>query len=686
VTGVASAVAFNLSSSLWFGLTALAVYGIVFDLIAARKRAVDQQDQKLLKVARLGGFLGPFFVLIISCLEGVLEFFYSWQLFWKPDAQGVLTSKFWTWLAISELEVGPNAFKTIFPSRTSGWLWWRGSRVIQDISLTGNKIEVIHEFPFFSYLLSDLHPHMLAMPFVLLALGLCLNLFLGAKDYFQTGESVFKWLKRWDFWFITLVLGSLAFINTWDFPIYVAFFALVVVFMRGRALGWNRTRIWEFIQSGLIIGVTGIILYLPFYLGFSSQAGGILPSMEYMTRGVHFWIFWGALLIPIVAWLIHEIRQMEKPRRILKFLGITLLLFGTMFVVSLLFGVLILNLDKIGLSLLDSKLPGIELFGAKLVSASQAFSGVHGTADASIILSAAFTRRIQAPGTWITLALMLTAVWTILSGKAKTSEEVASQENEKISPIISNAQSSKIFVGLLILAGVVLTLVPEFFYLRDHFGTRMNTIFKFYFQAWVLWGIAAAYVSVDILTRVKGIRHILFTLVLLITMLGGLAYPTVMLWNKTNGFDPIRWTLDGNAFISNNNQDEYAAMQWLTQQPLGVVAEAVGGSYSDYARVSTRTGMPTVLGWPGHEGQWRGGYEEVGSREAEVKILYTSNDWTEISNVIEKYSIRYIYLGNLEKNLYITDGEFLKSNLPVIYQNSNVTIFEIAAQNDEELP
>ena len=48
-----------------------------------------------------------------------------------------------------------------------------------------------------------------------------------------------------------------------------------------------------------------------------------------------------------------------------------------------------------------------------------------------------------------------------------------------------------LFIALLVLLGCGLTLFPEFFYLRDQFATRMNTIFKFYFQAWITWGIAA---------------------------------------------------------------------------------------------------------------------------------------------------------------------------------------------------
>lgn len=683
VSGVASSIAFNLSSALWFGLTALAVYGIVFDLLAARKGISEQKDEKKLRLARTGGFLGPLFVLIISCLEGVLEFLYSWGAFWKPDAQGNLTSKFWTWLSVSELDVAPTLGFSWFPNRTGGWLWWRGSRIIQDLSLTNSKIEVIDEFPFFSYLLSDLHPHVLAMPFGLLAVGICLNLFLGPKSFYAVGGSILKWFKRWDFWLIALVMGSLAFINTWDFPIYVGLFCLTITYLRIKEHGWGWIRIWEFIKYGLVTGLTGVILFLPFYLGFSSQAGGILPSMEYMTRGVHFWILFGALLVPIMIWLIFQFRKIEKPRKLFSGLKIGLIIFSGMLLVSLLYGLFILNMDQAALNMMASSNQQIVSLGTKISSAYQAFVGLHGSSDSGLIVSQALLRRLVSPGTWITLLVIFTLVWSILAEK-KTKHSLPAEVETAVEPSSTDkTHQSRNFVCLILLVGVALTAFPEFFYLRDQFGWRMNTIFKFYFEAWILWGIAAAYASVDLLAQLKGFKSWLFNIVWIVTILGGLAYPVVMLWQKTNQFNPSTWTLDGNAYIAVNNQDDYSAMQWLSQQPLGVVSEAIGGSYSEFARVSTRTGMPTVLGWPGHEGQWRGGYTEVGSREDDIRDLYSSDDWSQTMLIIERYNIRYIYLGYLEKSLYETDGEKFRTNLPVVYENNNVAIFEVPANEGE---
>lgn len=679
VSGVASSVAFNLSSALWFGLTALASYGIVFDLLAGWKKNPDH-DEKRIKLGRVGGVLGPIFVLIVSCLEGLLEFLYSAGAFWKADALGNLTSKFWTWLSITELDVPPAQPFTLFPSRTNSWLWWRGSRVIQDLSLANNKIEVIGEFPFFSYLLSDLHPHLLAMPFGLLAIGICLNLFYKQKDFFTADGPFFAWLKHWQFWLISLVLGSLAFINTWDFPIYVGLFCLVIVYLRAQEKGWNWTRLWELIKYAFLIGVMGVVLFLPFYLGFRSQAGGILPSMEYMTRGIHFWILFGALLFPICVWLVFQVGQLKKPRKLLAGFRNSFVVFGVLLLISLLFGILILSADQVGMNMLASSNLWISSLGAKLSSATQAFANLHGSDNVGEVVSQALIRRAKWPVTWLTLFSMLAMVWTLLVRRKE------SQPAEGVETQVVDHNPSNIFVTIVVLLGIFLTAFPEFFYLRDQFGWRMNTIFKFYFQAWILWGIAAAYVSVDLFTRLKGWKNWLFTFFWVVILTASMTYPAVMLWQKTEKFHPVEWTLDGNAYLARYNQDDYAAIEWLSQQPLGTVAEAIGGSYSEYARVSTRTGMPTVLGWPGHEGQWRGGYTEVGSRESDIATLFSSADWTETSLIIERYEIRYIYLGTLEKNLYQANVEKFRANLPVIYENGSVVIFEVPGSGEVSNP
>jgi uncharacterized membrane protein len=60
--------------------------------------------------------------------------------------------------------------------------------------------------------------------------------------------------------------------------------------------------------------------------------------------------------------------------------------------------------------------------------------------------------------------------------------------------------SSDIFVMLLVTVGSALVLFGELIYVRDIFNNRYNTVFKFWYQVWTLYGIAAAYATWRVLS------------------------------------------------------------------------------------------------------------------------------------------------------------------------------------------
>jgi len=677
LSGAASAVAFNLSSALWFAMTAAALYGVVFDILKhwiTKRKKEDLPAQ--VKFARNGAFLAPLFVLITSTLEGLLEILHAGGIFWKTDAGGVYTSRFWSWLSILDLDQPPILPFDWIPSRSGGWLWWRGSRVIQDLTLGNQHVEVIDEFPFFSYLLSDLHPHVLAMPFAILAIGVSLNFLLGVESFHGKFNGIFEWMRSWKFWLTALILGSMAFFNTWDFPIYVGLFCLVWFYSRITESGWKKRHVWEFIKNGMVLGVTGMVLFLPFYLGFSSQAGGILPSLEFMTRGIHFWVLFGVLLVPIIAWLIHTFRIKGTGNTLIAGLRITLIVLSGLFLLSVIYGAILFSFSVVGDQWAQSTNPFLASLGAKLLQAGSAFAGVHGGYPAAEVLKQSLLRRIVSPGTWLTLVGILTLMLgSLLKPRVGQSELNTTEGN--VATDDHHRSKSEVFLLILLLIGGALIVFPEFFYLRDQFGTRMNTIFKFYFQAWMLWGIAAAAGSAILFRSLRGWRAVLFQTTWWIVLAASLAYPAIMLWNKTDQFSMADWTLNGNAFIQRYNPDEYDAILWMQKAPLGIVTEAIGGSYSDYARVSTRSGQPTVLGWPGHESQWRGGAEEMGSRYGDIEELYETRNWERAADILQTYGVRYVYVGNLERSTYqVNTGKF-DEMLMKAYTNESVTIYQV---------
>ncbi len=234
------------------------------------------------------------------------------------------------------------------------------------------------------------------------------------------------------------------------------------------------------------------------------------------------------------------------------------------------------------------------------------------------------------------------------------------------------------FVLLLILLATLLVFMPEFFYLRDQFGWRINTIFKFYYQAWLLWGIAVAFGVVWLLDRARGAVRVGIQAGLVVLLGIGFIYPVLGILDKTHGFRPAQGlALDGTRQGYYLSQDELAAIDWLRDAPSGYLVEAVGGSYSAYGRVSANTGYPTVLGWPGHESQWRGGSREMGTRERDIQNLYTTRDWDEARRILDLYDIQYVYIGPLERAAYtVSDLKFQRFMNPVFSQGP-VVIYEL---------
>ena len=159
------------------------------------------------------------------------------------------------------------------------------------------------------------------------------------------------------------------------------------------------------------------------------------------------------------------------------------------------------------------------------------------------------------------------------------------------------------------------------------------------------------------------------------------AYPVFGLWSKTNGFKPSTGlTLDGNKYIKEYNQDEWAGIEWLKSAPEGVIAEAIGGDYTGYARISTLSGIPTVLGWPGHVSQWRGGNKEMGTRQTDIETLYQTLTWETALLIIKEYNIKYIYIGDLERATYHINSIVFDTDLKLVFQQGSVTIYQVPDQ------
>ena len=320
VTKVASEIGYNLAIGLWFALSAVGAYGILYNLLAGSKTDRNSKENQ----GRFSALFGPLFVLLVSNIEAFLEMLHSKGIFWTQTATGEWQSSFWKWLNIPDLVNPPSQPFTWLPRGLNGWWWWRASRLWQDFDILKARgpLEVIHEFPAFSFFLGDLHPHVLALPFVMLAIAVTLNLYHTFQGWRMKRFRIFDWMRTLDFWLIVILFGAFGFLNTWNFPIYIALVSAVFALARYEQMGWQWRRLWDFLRFAAVLGFIGLMVYLPFYLSFSSQAGGFLPSLDFFTDGKYFWIHFLPLLVPIFIWLIWQTRKHWKEIRFLEWIEV----------------------------------------------------------------------------------------------------------------------------------------------------------------------------------------------------------------------------------------------------------------------------------------------------------------------------------------------------------------------------
>jgi YYY domain-containing protein len=657
LTATPAPIAHNLMLSLIFALSAIGAYGLLYDLLAAYRRTNGEEEETRL-LPTLGALFAPLFLLVVSNLEGVFESLHSKGIGWKFAADGAATSSFWTWIDLQVISKTPPV-QPFHWAPTEFFWWWRASRVIMDYDLTGRWMgDTIDEFPFFSYLLGDLHPHVLAMPFNLLAIAVALHIFLGGwrgrLDLFFGQLHV----SKIGFLIVAFVLGGLAFLNTWDILLGAGLIVLSYTLTQvrrqvpeGGEAGWSWGRLEDIFLLGIPAGITAFLLYLPFFISFDSQAKGLLPNFMFVTRPVHMWIMWGTLFVPVLTYLIYLWRGRTSANwrvGIFMSLGIVAVLILMMFVIALL-GMKLKPQDV--QSVLDSQ--------ARTVGQFIADSMAH---------------RLTKIGSLLTLLVLLIPLLSFLFADNRFAEDTVQTTSASL------RSPPPVFMLLLASVGILLIMAPEFVYLRDNFSYRINTVFKFYYQAWMLLSLVAAFSIAVMLSELRGVTATLYSTLIVLVMGLGLVYPLFSIASKTDNFkakNPEQRTLDGSAYLANTMPDDYKAFQFMQTLQPGVVAEASASrAYSEYARVATFTGFPAVLGWSNHEDQWRN-HALQGSRQDDLQTLYTTPNWVAAQEILQRYNIRYVYVGNLERSTYPVNEENFSRFLKQIYQQGSVAIYEV---------
>jgi len=721
MSGVSSTIGFNLTVASQFALTGLAAFGVLYNLASSRSQSASRMAAiatgivGILIMLLMGNFQFILLELPLASRSAPQSYFEFWGTQKLPDFD------------VIDYQPQANSPLNLDTSTWNHWWWFNASRVPTDYDLNGSLtgIQPIGEFPAFSFILSDNHPHVLSLPFAITAIGLMLNLLLFRREP-NAGHLLLY----------GVAIGGLAFLNAWDAPAF--FLGLVGAEALRRLMTSEEGRLttWDWLalpKFGAMLALVAAAAYLPYFVGFRSQAGGVLPNLLHPSLFQRFFIMFGPLFVILSAYLLVECWRGRAEGQLNWRLGFKV---G----ISTFLGMLTLMvLLSVAIAIGN---PGAPISG-NLPSAQ----GLAGD-----VLSQLAQRRLEYGLTSILLALGI----GIVVARLFPGKDPAAKSGQVAYNGISYSSATG-FVLLLIGMGLCLTLFCEFFYLKDNFYVRINTVFKLYYQAWMLWSIAAAYALYSVLIDrgrpspnviLRAAIGLLFLVSIVAGLLYGIAATHHRAWIETgrhfasarqrysppddwenanrqvhngqiveretvlysrlsladaaepdllraqsggiavfDGFDILiqePLTLDGAAGLMDfNDQQVIYCLDELVGRSDAVVAEAVGQAYNvAFGRVGTLAGIPIVLGWENHERQWRGAtYTDIaGSRASDLNELYKRHELSEVEHILERYGISHIMYGTTERQRYGNLGEdkFLDS-LPIVCEAGDSRIFHVGA-------
>lgn len=652
-TGIAPSVAFNLIIPTLFAMTVAGAWSVVYTLTGKRKYGLAAG----VFVAAIGN-LAPLFQE-----RSISDVLASLRSLASPETPGPLrmVEGLGRWLTGATLPLPTDWF-------------WAASRVhgLYEISIT--------EFPFFSFLFADLHPHLINIPFVILVVALAFSLVKNDEERSLSLLPISISFPSLRLLIVMLALGGVAIVNSWDFPTCALLIGggLALRFITEgaesrRARNHGNTEDTESPYTVLllfgagvgagVLAIVGLGLYLPFFTYYEAFVKG-LGRVRYPTEVQYYLAMFGLFLFILASYLVFRFGR-EKPGR--------------------------------GLLSLIILIPLLALAYGKL-------------------------NVLQ----WLTFLLLGEILLFFLACMVRN--DISPEER---------------FMLLLGAAGLAVSLGVEVVYIRDHLdggsAYRMNTIFKFYIQVWILLALASA-AALRFITEGAESRRArnhggggiaddaesdecaeepgstpsqskayIWQATFAILLLGAIFYLPFGIYSRLRDRFPTPppfGTLDGLAYMSSAHYQwegqeihlgpDLRAIRWLIRNIRGtpVLLQADHEFYrANGMRIAYNTGLPTVLGNL-HENEQR--YpEEVGKRHSDVEFIYNEADPEKVLPFLALYDVIYIYIGPFERAAYSQAGleKFERmegSHLDLVYNEEGVRIYRLREESKaayrKELP
>ncbi|GIW57086.1 MAG: hypothetical protein KatS3mg083_031 [Candidatus Dojkabacteria bacterium] len=469
----------------------------------------------------------------------------------------------------------------------------------------------INEIPSYSFILGDLHPHVMAIPFFLLGIYLIITIYKRKKF------NIYLYLVT------ALTLATAGLINFWDFMTLGASCGALVMIKLAMLLPQYKWNVKTFLKENYLeitkhtlalecLAITPFILYWPFFTHFQSPVAGIAFAPEYVK---------------------------EK-----------------------------------GLTYAQTQYPSTPEF----------LFGIWGSFLIPIIMS---------------IAVVLVLEKAVLK--------------RLLIPIIF----SIVAIGLI--AFTEIFFFQDVFHIMNPPYFRANTVFKLTYHAWILLGLFTSvfiHYAWDTLTwhtlitvKNKTIVRLLdgiFLKVIVLIFTAVFIYPIIAVQQAFNPKWPheviqksMNLTLDGSKFIQQKNIADYKAIQWLNnnQPTRTVILEAAGPAYTYYGRIGVHTGMGNILNVETHEWTWRfkypaefkhwkdlikvpnpeTGYGPIAKTKEQVKKAYETESLEEAKEILDKYNVEYVYIGDLEREAYKVQEEKFYQLGQLVMQEGNSVLIKI---------
>ena len=501
--------------------------------------------------------------------------------------------------------------------------------------------EPITEFPYFTFLYGDPHAHLIAFPITVLAISWSLSVVLN-KARWGEENGRFKILATiLGFGFGALVIGALRPTNTWDFYTYIVLASIALFYSLVRHY---KPRLKLKFKGGDLIEKVGaallavaLLVLLSFLLYY--------PFSYWFRQGYTSVEIWEGDRTPLNSYFIHW--------GLFLFLIINWMAWET-----------------------------YHWMKTTPQSALKALEPYNNWINATLIFFLVLLIALLILGVSVALVVIPVGLWVVVL---------------MFRPGRSDGGR---FLLFLIGTALMLTLVVELIYLPGDVG-RMNTVFKFYLEAWIMFALSA---GVCFGWLVKSLRYwknglrTVWQVLLMILVMSAALFTVTGTMDKINDrmVDEAPHTLDGMAYMEyatyydmDTNmilEEDYQAIKWMQENVDGspVIMEGQAYEYRWGNRFTIYTGLPGVVGWNWHQRQQRAALNNssVQERVDAVNMFYTTDDMTYVVDFIEEHDVSYIILGQLEHAFYPGVGldkfaTFEGQLWEVVYQSGSTTIYEV---------